>query len=336
MELTASGDLMLHTPTGQLRQRRPSAFQELAGRRTPVEVEYELAGNRNIGLRIGAYDSAAPLVIDPAVVYTSTLLQQGTIYDLATDTAGDVYMTGLVASGRGVCGLSSFFGRTYIIPCNDAFVAKLDPTGTQVLYYTVLGGISEDHAVSITADSAGNAYVLGNTYSTDFPVSANAAQTKFAGPTGPILLDLTGGDLFIAKLDPFGRLLYSTFLGGPGNDVAGRIRIDLAGNAYVSGFSYSSDFPTTAGVYLSGRAIGGPVVAKINPAGTQLVWATYLHLNFGRSGLDVDAAGAVYVASGPAVVKLGADGGSLLYRTTFGQKLDVTYDLAADSQGAPG
>ena len=140
--------------------------------------------------------------------------------------------------------------------------------------------------------------------------------------------------MFIAKLDPFGRLLYSTFLGGPGYDVAGRIRIDLAGNAYVSGFSYSSDFPTTAGVYLSGRAIGGPVVAKINPAGTQLVWATYLDLNSGRSGLDVDAAGAVYVASGPAVVKLSVDGGSLLYRGVFGQESDITYDLAADSQGS--
>ena len=214
MEITRSGDLVLRTPSGELRHKRPVAFQEIGGNRRFVGIAYQRAGKGLVVLRADGYDRTAPLVIDPAVIYTSPLTQDG-IGAIAVDAAGNVYLTGASPSGRGACGSYSLFGQTHYVPCNGAIVVKLDVSGTQVLYRTMLAGSSEDRGISIAADDAGNVYILGNTYSPDFPVTPNAAQTKYAGPPKPSTTAPTaGGDLFISKLDPFGLLIYSTFLGG--------------------------------------------------------------------------------------------------------------------------
>src|SRR5439155_7537498 len=108
--LTASGDLVLRTPAGEWRHKRPSAFQEREGKRRRVDVDYLLIGNKQIAFRVGRYDRGASLVIDPVVVYTSTPAPGG-IHGLATDAVGNIYATGFLP-GSGVCGSYSFFGRT--------------------------------------------------------------------------------------------------------------------------------------------------------------------------------------------------------------------------------
>jgi uncharacterized protein (TIGR03437 family) len=253
----------------------------------------------------------------------------------------------------------------------DAFVAKLNATGNQLLYSTYLGGSLNDMAWGIATDTAGNAVVAGNTTSTNFP-TANAAFGAFRGVTGSASIVM--GDGFVAKLNPTGTaLLYSTYLGGRANDMAKGVALDVQGNAYVGGSTYSSDFPVSEGAFQTvfrGNPNGKDVafLAKMSPQGT-LTWATYL----GGSGGDgawavtVDpngngilagrtsstdfpvTAGAIQAtykgsrAVGQAddvtygdgfVAKLNATGTALIYSTYLGGAGDeVAISIASDSAG---
>src|SRR5204862_5567057 len=123
----------------------------------------------------------------------------------------------------------------------DVFVTKLDTVGSMLLYSTYLGGSGDDFGRSVAVDAFGNAYVTGQTISTNFPTTAGAFQTAFGG----------GGDAFVTKLNPTGSapLVYSTYLGGSGLDVGFGIAVNTAGDAYVTGLTNSSNFPTTAGAF---------------------------------------------------------------------------------------
>jgi len=264
------------------------------------------------------------------VIYSTGPLQ-GTVSGLAADTAGNLYVTGYLRSNSSdVCGYG-IFGIPF--PCDHAFVAKLDPSGTHVLYNTLLAGTSEDRGASIAVDSGGNAYVLGTTFSADFPVTTGAAQTKYGGPSIGISLSGPlgpGGDLFIAKLDASGKVVYATFLGGPDSETAGRIRVDSSGNAYVSGES-GSKFPVTPGAYLGSAGSFAGIVAKINPAGTQVIWATYVE-GGPVAAIDIDGSDNVYTA-GTSVTELAADGKSAIYTTSAGLVDDFVTGIAVDSHG---
>ena len=121
---------------------------------------------------------------------------------------------------------------------NDAFVTKLDATGSGLVFSTYLGGSADDVGFGIAVDGAGSAYVTGGTISANFPTTAGAAQTTRAG----------GDDAFVTKLDTTGSgLVYSTYLGGSGGDFGLGIAVDGAGSAYVTGETRSTNFPTTAG-----------------------------------------------------------------------------------------
>src|SRR5262249_16717772 len=176
---------------------------------------------------------------------------------IAVDSVGDAYVTGFTTGGFPTyAGLifplgafPSFGGFT------DAFVAKLNETGSGLLYSTYLGGSGEDGGNGIAVDSAGNAYVTGDTSSADFPIAF------------PIRAALNGfSDAFVAKLNASGfQLVYSTYLGGSGEDGGGGIAVDSDGNAYVAGDALSTDFPTTAGAFQRTSGIGGGAfVAKID------------------------------------------------------------------------
>ena len=185
----------------------------------------------------------------------------------------------------------------------DAFVVKLSPSGDKIIYSTFLGGSGPDICGKITVDAEGCAYVVGATSSKDFPVTASAFQTAYQGG------DDTGhADLFVAKLSPDGsKLVYCTYLGGSGTDFyGGGFCVDSSRCVYVSGMTTSKDFPTTANA-LSRSFMGGSAnerggtdgfMAKLNPSGTALEYATYL----GGSGDDyvrslaVDHDGNVWVA----------------------------------------
>src|SRR5262249_30731285 len=148
-----------------------------------------------------------------------------------------------------------------------AFVAKLNAAGYALVYATYLGG--DDAGFDIAVDGAGNAYVTGNTDSSDFPTTPGAFQP---GPGGSF------GDAFVAKLSAAGdALVYSTYLGGSDADTGDGIAVDGAGNAYITGSTDSSDFPATPGAFQAGlRGFSDAYVAKLSAAGDALVYATYL------------------------------------------------------------
>lgn len=232
-------------------------------------------------------------------------------------------------------------------------VAAYDATKPLVVdpvlsYSTYLGGNRFDQALDITVDAAGHAYVTGGTFSTDFPVS-NAAQPANGGDRD---------DVFITKLNTTGSaLVYSTYLGGSGGEGGSAITTDAAGNAYVTGTTDSSNFPTTPGAFQptsSGGVEADAFVTKLSADGSTLQYSTYLggtHNEVPR-GLAVDPDGNAYVggttfsgdfptthSSLPRgfgdelfVSKLNALGSSLVYSTIFGgDSTDFGDDLAIDA-----
>ena len=151
------------------------------------------------------------------------------------------------------------------------FVSKLDPTGTNLVYSTYIGGTGYDDGRAIAVDAAGNAYVTGLTGSTDFPTTLGAYQTTFGGGNY---------DVFMSKLNAVATSLdYSTYLGGTGNDQGHSIAIDGSGNACVAGETYSTNFPVTAGAFQTtpgGNGDADAFAARLNSTGTTLLYSTYL------------------------------------------------------------
>jgi len=219
--------------------------------------------------------------------------------------------------------LSPFVSPTSV-NCSHAFVMKQDAKGN-VLYATYLGGSSEDGGIAITTDAQGNAYVTGFTYSTDFPVTAGVVQPRNAGPFAPTVVRvsitpfgpvaiLPGGDTFVAKFAPDGTLLYSTLLGGSGEDVPALIAVDSSGSAYVAGTTTSTDFPVTSGGH---QPPGGTFFVRLNSQATVLTYSTDSAPSI--QSFDIDAAGDAFLtgssSAGPYVTKVNTSSGSVLYST---------------------
>ena len=235
-----------------------------------------------------------------SLVYSTYL--GGAIFDegfgIAVDAAGNAYVTGETQSTNFPT-TPGAFQPTFGGGSADAFVTKLDATGSSLVYSTYLGGSGGEGSPAgapgssgIAVDAAGNAYVTGETRSTNFPTTPGALQPTFGGGSA---------DAFVTKLNPTGSaLVYSTYLGGSSDDSGAAIAVDASGNAYVTGSTQSSDFPTTVGAFQPG--LGGFVdafVTKLDPTGAALLYSTYL----GGSGFDSiigtgiaqDAAGNAYV-----------------------------------------
>jgi Beta-propeller repeat len=217
---------------------------------------------------------------------------------IALDTSGDAYVTGITDSTHFPTTPSGYQtsyggGNPY-----DAFMTKLNPTGSALVYSTYLGGSGDDQAHGLAVDASGDAYITGSTGSTDFPTTPGAYQTRHS---------IDPGDGFVTKLNPAGSaLVYSTYLGGSDFDIATGIAIDSSGDAYITGSTQSTDFPTTPGAYQTSY-IGNPsdaFVTKLNPTGSALVSSTYLdssatpELDDGAHEIAVDASGDAYVTGG--------------------------------------
>ena len=363
--LGAGGALLIDTPLGTLRDARPQSFQRVDGRRVPVESSYALAGG-SYGFALGRHDRGRPLVIDPGLAYSTYLGGSGNDDGLgiAVDSQGAAYVTGRTTSTNFPT-TPGAFDASYNLGLDDAFVTKLDPTGSSLVYSTYLGGSSDfDHGVGIAVDSQGAAYVTGSTGSPDFPATPGAFDTSFNG--------VAGDDAFVTKLAPSGSsLVYSTYLGGSGDDRGTGIAVDPQGAAYVTGSAGSANFPTTPGAFdtTSGGADGDGFVTKLAPAGTSLVYSSYLGGSAPSSsgdgsssgdvgaGIAVDSLGAAYVTgatfstnfpttpgafdtshngfSDVFVTKVNPAGSSLAYSTYLGGSAeDGSNGIAIDSQGA--
>jgi len=131
----------------------------------------------------------------------------------------------------------------------DMFAVKLNPAGSALIYSTYLGGSREDDLDAIALDASGNLYVTGNTLSSDFPTTPGAFQTTYGG-SAPNIDNSFSGDVALSKLNPTGtKLLYSTYLGASGDEFADAMALDTSGNIYLTGATFSSNFPVTAGAF---------------------------------------------------------------------------------------
>ena len=239
-----------------------------------------------VALSLGGLVAAARAA--PPVVVFSTYLGGGIAdqaWAIAVDAQGNSYVAGYTAS-------SDFPTLGAVQPAaggqGDAFVAKFDPDG-DLVYSTYLGGDYVDYATSIAVDSAGAVYVAGWTGSTDFPV-VNALDPTYN----------EGWDAFVTKLAPDGQsIVYSTYLGGSGEESVDAIALDAVGSAYLTGETQSTDFPLADALDSQLGGSEDAFVAKLSPAGDALVYSTYLGGAAGGEtglGIAVDAAGRAHVA----------------------------------------
>ncbi|RMD79932.1 MAG: hypothetical protein D6809_02435, partial [Gammaproteobacteria bacterium] len=355
------GGLRLRLPGGWLALRPPVAYQEGPdGARRPVPVRWRVlaAGpDPAYGFAVGPYDPSRPLVIDPVLVYSTYLggSADDHAHGIAVDASGNAYVAGETRSvdfpvtAGAVQGTASWD--------EDAFVAKLDPTGSTLLYATYLGGSGHDEAYGIAVDAGGRVYVSGETRSNDFPVTAGAFQTARGG----------NADAFVAELDATGaNLLYSSYLGGRHKDRSYALALGPTGQVYVAGQTESSDFPVTAAYQTAKGGEKDAFVARLDPAASgpaSLVYSTFLGgpREDYAWGLAVDGAGVAYVvgethtdhgggAGFPVTANafqttpggdedaflalLSADGSSLLYATYLGgDEYDDAHAVALDGSG---
>jgi hypothetical protein len=316
-----TGDLVLPLDGSELRFRKPLMYQpasgpELSTDRQGINGRFILTGRNQIGFQVGAYDRHAPLIIDPSLTYSTYLggskINFGT--RVAVDASGSIYVTGITNSGdfpttsgvfdsmlhSGVPCSSAFHGEV-TFSCPDAFVTKLNPAGTGLVYSTYLGGSQADGATGISVDGTGNAYVTGTTGSVDFPTTPGAFQT---------VAGIGRAHAFATKLNTTGSaLIYSTYLAGSRDDVSTISALDSSGNLYVAGLTTSPNFPTTPGAFQTTLAPGSCTVAawnvdacadgfiaKLNAQGSALVYSSYLGGSNEDAvfGLAVDSAGSAY------------------------------------------
>jgi hypothetical protein len=401
VSLDAEGNLLIATNgTAKLTELAPVAWQLVGGQRVPVQVAYHLEDG-NAGFKVGAYDPSLPLVIDPTLTYSTYFgtWARDTNSGIGLDAAGNIYVGGSsygvdfqygnimiaklspdghtvlytvdfggsrseVASAMTVdpagnlyiTGFTNSINYPLLNPFQAAYRAtvltKFNTAGT-MLYSTHFGGTGPDAATSIRVDGEGNMYLAGATNSTDFP-TVNPIQGALRG----------NSDGFLSKLNAAGSaLIFSTYLGGNNNDIIEGLTLDHVGDLYITGYTISSDYPTTPGAFQTTHVgLQDAFVSKVNASGSGLVWSTYLSGgNDAGYGIAVDTTGHAYVTgvtesqsfpvtpgsfqpyyhgSGDAfVTKFTPDGSALVYSSllggsgTFPQGEDIGTAIAVDGEG---
>jgi thrombospondin type 3 repeat protein/beta-propeller repeat-containing protein/hemolysin type calcium-binding protein len=302
LRLAANGDLVVGAGSGHVRQKAPVAYQAIDGERQPVDAAFALDGS-TVRFRLGAYDRSQPLVIDPLTLSYSTLLGGNAdkgggiaIEPTGGPTPGAAYITGDTTSASfPTLGAIQTHQSTNPAPLRlDAFVTKLNASGTDLVYSTYLGDVGSDFGSDIAVDSTGAAYVTGR------------GGVPIVDPFQPV----GGGnfDVFVAKLTPAGNsLAYSSPLGGGpnGGEEPGGIAVDSLGAAYVTGATFgatTNPFPTQDAFQAANAGAHDVFVTKVNPdpGGTTDATVAYSTL-LGGTGVDqgseiaVDGSGAAYV-----------------------------------------
>jgi uncharacterized protein (TIGR03437 family) len=291
------GDLVLVMDGTAILQRRPVAYQVKNGNRVPVRAEYRVeTAAKRVSFILGPYDHKHALVIDPVLTYGTYL--GGTGFDgvnsMAVDSAGNAYVTGITNSPDLPASASG--PQAVLRGGTDAFIAKLNPAGTALVYLTYLGGSGNDQGTSIVVDSSGIAYLCGIAGAADFPAVGQLSTSipnRYNGGTS---------DGFVAALNATGTgLVFSIFIGGPADDIANALTRDSSGALYVAGYTHSPTFTGIQSHSAQAANAGGYDVFVLALAGTgSLNWATY----FGGTGDDiaysiaVDPSTGVYVAGG--------------------------------------
>ncbi len=347
VEIDAGGGLI----AGGLRESAPEIYQEQGAVRMRIGGRYKLMGSQTVGFEIGAYDQARVLVIDPTVSFSTYLGGSGltSVNGVAVDSTGNLYVTGWTeALNFPTAGAVQAADQGGV----DVIVAKLNSSGSALLYATYIGGRSDDRGAAIAVDGLGQAYVTGSTASSNFPlVSSNrpsigGSTTAFAlklNATGnallysgylggttydvgtaiavasggsayicgdtqsanfpvqnPLQAFIGGGtDAFLTQLNSAGAIVFSTFLGGSGNEHAGGVAVDAVGDIFIAGGTSSANFPTVAALQNTLNGTQNAFVTKISYTGT-IAFSTYLGGSGSppqqANGIALDSAGNAYIA----------------------------------------
>ncbi|MGP4038682.1 DUF7948 domain-containing protein [Gracilibacillus sp. D59] len=335
VSIDREGNLEINTPLGTFIDERPISYQIINGKKISIDTHYVIEqlenGLYHYRFEVEDYDSRYPLIIDPSLDYSTYLggssFDEG--LDIDVDSAGNAYVTGRTIS-LNFPTINAF--QPTLNLNGDAFITKLSPDGSSLIFSTYLGGSGGDDGFGIAVDTVGSAYVTGQTSSTNFPTQ-NAFQPAFAGSL----------DAFVTKLSPDGSsLVFSTYLGGSSFDIGNDITVDTAGNAFVTGRTFSNNFPTTPGTFQTiAPGNGDAFVTKLSLDGSSLIFSTYLGGNSDDigNGIAVDAIGSAYVtgittsnnfptlnafqptiagSNDAFVTKLSPDGSSLVFSTYLG------------------
>ncbi len=309
LSLDSQGNLILRTEAGEVIQHAPVIYQETQGVRQTVSGRYIIKSESEVGFEVGVYDRSKPLIIDPLVRRYGTYLG-GDSFDvangIAVDAKGNAYITGKTTSLN--------FPRKNpdddLIISGDAFVTKLTPDGSALVYSTFLGGTLPDEGLAIAITSDGKACITGQTgtnsvdaTANSFPLTANAFQQ--AGE-----IEKRRIDAFVSVLNANGSdLVYSSYFGGSATllhpsdtkDVGQGIAVDSTGNVYITGETVSFNLPTKGAFQSSKKSAEDAFIAKFNPAAStgpsSLLYSSY----FGGGGIDhgnaiaVDKFGIAYI-----------------------------------------
>jgi hypothetical protein len=310
--LDAAGNLVLQTQAGEVKLQRPVAYQQVDGARREVQSRFRLLAKNMAGFEVGEFDRSRTLIIDPVLLYAVSLggSNGNQAFGMDVDATGNTYVAGFSCSVDFPTTSGNFTSTTTNIAapyCQDAFVFKMDPTGSTLLYSDFIGGLIAQTATHIAVDSSGNAYVTGATGSSDFPTVNNI------GVASPVPCGLSKAGFncpvgFVLKLSPDGsQLLFSSLLGG--SQASGGYQVKLSpatGDLLVLGETNSSDFkpaPTTLETAYAGGTCPKAIPCQngfllgLNPGSGALKYGTF----FGGSGyslltgLAVDSTGDIYV-----------------------------------------
>jgi Beta-propeller repeat len=340
----ASGNLVLASSAGDVVLHKPVAYQEKDGKREIVEAAFQVKSGNEVRLNLGAYDRGQELVIDPTLTYATYLGGSGEdeIFGIALDGSANIYVAGQMNSPN----FPAHIGTISNVGNFDAFVTKISASGATLDFTTLIAGAGIDSALGVAVNGT-SVYVVGNTSSAAFPA------TKTLGPAG-------GQDAFVASLDSTaGTANYVTRIGGTGTESGNAIAVDSSGFAYIGGETDSTNFPTASAIQNTNAGILDGFVAKLDQAGSTLVFSTYLGgtnsdlvtaLALALDGSNVYVGGITQSTDFPTttgvlqtagkgagdsfVTEVKADGSALMYSTYLsGTGTDELLGIAVDSAG---
>lgn len=285
------GSILIKHGGSAMRLEAPRVYQEISGRRQPVEGRFVLRGAHRAGFAIGAYDRSRELVIDPVLSFSTYFGGAGNeeATSVAVDTAGNIYLTGSTTSAPppgGTFPVTSGVIQSTLKGPQNIYVAKILPSPPTLIYATYLGGNGTDAPANIAVDGAGDAYIAGTTSSTNFPVTPTAYESgpeaNSAGPNHVFVTELNGGPSPAAASE----LLYSSYLSGNGDDLATGMTIDASGNLYVTGTTTSTDVGSSTGSQFPASSIPYAIPFQSTSLGTIQFFVTKVNTaNAGKASI---------------------------------------------------
>ncbi len=303
ININSSGELEINTSTRTLKESAPLSYQWIHGKKQLVENRYVIKPGNMVGFETANYDSSRELIIDPSLIFSTYLggRRGDSASDIAVDLQLNTYIVGSTNSTDFPHTPGAYDTEQWPHYSTDAFVSKLNPEGTELIFSTYLGGSWDDSAIGVAISWMDDSILVTGTTSGDFPTTPGVYDESFGG---------WGRDIFLAKFDFSGALIFSTLLGGEQTEYSPHVAVDGAGHIFVAGMTLSPAFPTTPdafdpvfdvyqGPYPEYYSDDNVFVSKFDPSGVELLYSTfYGGWGLELGGLAVDFDGFAYISGG--------------------------------------